>query len=76
MDARFETHPSWVWDEYQAVSTGRADWEQILARYDIEYLVLDTGQQLFLADHALKSGRWVLLYQDNVGAILGRDRVN
>jgi hypothetical protein len=76
MDARFETHPSWVWDEYQAVSTGRADWEQILARYDIEYLVLDTGQQFFLADRALKSGHWALLYQDNVGAILGRGHVD
>jgi hypothetical protein len=72
MDARFETHPTWVWDEYQAVSTARADWEQILARYQIDYLVLDAGQQDLLTSLALRSGHWSAIYQDEVGAILQR----
>jgi hypothetical protein len=71
-DARFEAHPSWVWDEYQAVSTGRADWEQILQRYQVEYLVLEGQQQAFLADLALQTGRWVPLYRDEIGVILAR----
>jgi hypothetical protein len=69
MDPRFEAHPDWVWDEYQAVSTGRADWEQILDRYQVEYLVLDAHQQEFLASLAVQSGRWSLRYRDPVGVI-------
>jgi hypothetical protein len=75
IDSRFEAHPSWVWDDYQAVSAGRADWEQILARYEVEYLVLEAQEQAFLAHLALQTGRWVPLYQDEVGVVLVRGRV-
>ena len=72
VDARFETHPTWVWDEYQAVSTARVDWDEILDRYAIEYLMLSSDQQDELARAALRSGHWLPLYQDGVGIILQR----
>jgi hypothetical protein len=72
VDARFETHPTWVWDEYQAVSTARVDWDEILDRYAIEYLMLSSDQQDELARVALRSGHWLPLYQDGVGIILQR----
>jgi hypothetical protein len=76
VDARFEAHPTWVWDDYQAVSTARADWDQILDRYAVEYLVLDAGQQDLLARLALRSGQWAALYQDDTGVILQRRSVD
>jgi hypothetical protein len=70
VDARFETHPDAVWDDYLAIGAGRADWEQILERYQIEYLVLEAEQQGYLARLALRSGRWVQVYRDAAGLIL------
>jgi hypothetical protein len=42
MDGRIEIFPDEVWAEYSAISRGRADWEQILAGYGVDGLVLDT----------------------------------
>lgn len=70
MDARFETHPAWLWDEYQAISTVRDDWPQLLDRYRVEYLVLSVEQQRDLAHAALEHRRWVQIYADDVGIIL------
>ncbi len=43
LDGRIELYPDEVWEEYKAVVRGRADWNDILRHYDIEWLVLDTG---------------------------------
>jgi hypothetical protein len=43
MDGRIEIFPDEVWLEYSAVTRGRADWEEILDRYDVDVLVLDTS---------------------------------
>jgi len=43
MDGRIEIFPDRVWQEYDAVTRGRADWEAILARYQVDCLVLDKG---------------------------------
>lgn len=43
MDGRIEIIPDAVWMQYTAVTRGRADWETILAHYDVDYLILDTS---------------------------------
>ncbi|HTU21927.1 MAG TPA: hypothetical protein VMG10_28070 [Gemmataceae bacterium] len=43
MDGRIEIIPDAVWQQYVAVTRGRADWETILAAYDVDYLLLDTS---------------------------------
>jgi hypothetical protein len=43
LDGRIELYPDEVWEEYKAVVRGRADWETILDRYHVEWLVLDRG---------------------------------
>jgi hypothetical protein len=43
MDGRIEIIPDDVWQDYVAVTRGRADWEDILARYGVDCLVLDAG---------------------------------
>jgi hypothetical protein len=41
MDGRIEIFPNEVWEQYSAVVRGRADWEQILAGYGVDCLLLD-----------------------------------
>jgi hypothetical protein len=41
MDGRIEIYPDAVWDEYWAVRNVRADWQEILDKYNVDYLVLD-----------------------------------
>ena len=36
-----EIYPDDVWEQYEAVTRGRADWQQILDRYGVDWLVLD-----------------------------------
>jgi hypothetical protein len=43
MDGRIEIIPDRIWDEYTAVTRGRADWEEILQAHEIDLLVLDAG---------------------------------
>jgi hypothetical protein len=43
LDGRIEIYPDDIWEEYQAVVRGRADWNEILQRHEVEWLVLDTG---------------------------------
>jgi hypothetical protein len=43
MDGRIEIIPNEVWGQYTAVTRGRADGEEILDYYDVNYLVLDAG---------------------------------
>jgi hypothetical protein len=40
-DGRIEIYPDQVWADYEAVTHGRADWEQILDRYRVDVLLLD-----------------------------------
>jgi hypothetical protein len=43
MDGCIEIIPDEVWRQYSAVTRGRGDWEDILARYDVDCLLLDAS---------------------------------
>jgi hypothetical protein len=43
MDGRIEIFPDKVWDEYSAITSGRADWQSILDKYDVPYLLIDAS---------------------------------
>ena len=43
MDGRIEIFPDEVWEQYSAVTRGRGDWEEILAHYGVDCLLLDTA---------------------------------
>ena len=43
MDGRIEIFPDTVWDEYSAVTGGRADWQEILDSYHVRYLLIDAS---------------------------------
>jgi hypothetical protein len=41
MDGRIEIFPDEVWASYAAVTRGRADWDEILKAYEVDWLLLD-----------------------------------
>jgi hypothetical protein len=43
MDGRIEIIPDEVWRQYEAVTRGRADWQEILDSYRVDYLLLDAS---------------------------------
>jgi hypothetical protein len=43
MDGRIEIFPDEVWDKYSAITSGRADWQSILDKYDVPYLLIDAS---------------------------------
>ena len=56
--------------DYVDVNQVRSDWEQVLDRYRVDYVVFATGKPL---DQVLQeSGRWRLAYRDDVAEIFVR----
>jgi hypothetical protein len=43
MDGRIEIFPDEVWATYNAVARGRADWDEVLAGYAVDWLLLDAS---------------------------------
>jgi hypothetical protein len=70
MDGRIEIFPDDVWAQYSAVVRGRADWEEVLAGYGVDWLLLDsTGYHHELLPLVERSPNWRRVCQEG-GAIL------
>jgi hypothetical protein len=72
VDVRIEAHPVSVWLDYFAVSLGRADWQEILDSYQVDYLLLQPRDEAYLIGLAASSGQWLELYDDGEAVVLGR----
>jgi hypothetical protein len=73
MDGRIEIFPDEVWREYSALTRGRADWQELLDRYGVEYLVLDiTGYHAELLPQVERSALWEPVYQAGDGVLFVR----
>jgi hypothetical protein len=60
MDGRLEIFPDPFWADFTAVTRGRADWEDILARYQVDCLLLDqSGIHGDLLPQVERSPHWV-----------------
>ncbi|HEX6537560.1 MAG TPA: hypothetical protein VF155_00075 [Candidatus Dormibacteraeota bacterium] len=56
--------------DYVEVNQVKSDWQQVLDRYGVDYVVFATGKPI---DAVLQqSGRWTLDYSDNVASIFVR----
>jgi hypothetical protein len=60
MDVRIDMYPDHVWDEYARVTLGKDDWQDILDRYKVNYLILDAGyhRRTGLLPRVEASDRW------------------
>jgi hypothetical protein len=80
MDGRIEIYPDLVWDEFWAVRNVRCDWQAILDRYAVDFLVLDTRgvhkdllAELVKAEREPRSARWREVYKQGIVAIYARN---
>ncbi len=78
MDGRIEIFPDRVWDEYTALTRGRADWQDILDGYRVDCLLLDTagGYHADLLPQVERSPTWERAFTSGrVAVFLRRERL-
>jgi hypothetical protein len=68
VDSRIELFPGAVWDDVNRVANATGDWQSILVRRQVNYLVVATDQPRLEAAIAA-SGRWGRAYADAEGSI-------
>lgn len=69
LDGRVEMPPQNVWEEYLAVATAQPEWEEVLQRWGIAYLLLSRERQPDLALLAQESG-WQVWHTDEKTLLL------
>ena len=72
VDGRIETHPPYVFLDYLSVEGGSAGWEQTLAKYGVDHLVLSYKYQADLIALVRASPHWRSTYDDGQAAIFVR----
>jgi hypothetical protein len=73
LDGRLEIFPDAVWADFTAVTRGRADWEDILARYEVDCLLLDqSGFHHDLLPQVERSGNWIRICESGDAVLFVR----
>lgn len=72
VDGRIELYPLELWADYLAISAAQADWEERLASYGVQTLMLSPELQPRLIAAAQASPNWVQVYQDQAAVIFVR----
>jgi hypothetical protein len=75
MDGRIEIFPDSIWAEYAALTRGRADWQEILDRYHVDYMLLDkTGYHAQLLPQVARSPSWQAVFEAGDSVLFVRRR--
>lgn len=75
MDARIEIIPDDVWAQYTAITRGQPEWEAILDRYEVDYLLLDTtGYHHDLLPLVEQSSNWHVVAEKGKAILFARER--
>jgi hypothetical protein len=73
MDGRIEIFPDTIWREYSALTRGRADWQELLDHYHVDFLLLDTnGYHADLLPLVERSPTWEPIYQAGDSVLFAR----
>jgi hypothetical protein len=72
VDSRIELYSARVWDDYQLLMAGAANWEKVLDRWKVRAVVTDHKQLPRLAPLLRHSDQWRLAYRDADGSIFLR----
>jgi hypothetical protein len=76
MDGRIEIFPDSVWAEYAAITRGRADWEEILEQYGVDFLVLDQSEyHTELLPQVRRSPHWKQVFEQGPVVVFERTRM-
>ena len=68
IDSRIEVFPPEVWQDYEAVTQGRDDWQDILARWNVALIVVPARDDAF-RQRLLDVG-WEETFADADGSVL------
>ncbi len=71
-DNRLHLVPEEIWKDYTDVHYGLANWEQILDKYKISFVLLSKKDNKRTIEFMKDSHRWKEVYEDGVGAIFVR----
>jgi hypothetical protein len=72
MDGRIEIFPDDIWDQYAAVTKGRAEWETILDGYHVHCLLLDSTYHADLLPQVERSAYWEKSFQSGKAILFVR----
>jgi hypothetical protein len=73
MDGRIEIFPDDVWNQYEAVTRGHADWQEIFDGYRVDWLVLDaSGYHGRLLPLVKRSARWEEVFRQGDAVVYAR----
>lgn len=64
VDQRFELVPPEIWDQYFTIASARPGWQQLLARYGIGTLLIDTRRQRPLVQAVERDDEWRLVARE------------
>ena len=65
IDTRIELYPTAIWLDYLSVGSGQVGWEKVLARYDINALLLNKHEESGLIAAVRESAAWHMVYEDD-----------
>jgi hypothetical protein len=71
VDGRVELYPKEVWADYLLVLNG-CNWEQVMAKYGIEYIFLSKKEHRALIAAISRSSSWQTIYSDQISVIFQR----
>jgi hypothetical protein len=71
VDTRVQAFPKDIWDQYIAVESGRFDWEEILVRWKIHWLMVEPTQRVMLGA-VRASGHWEETFADSRAIVFRR----
>jgi len=74
VDGRVDPFPLGLFRDYLAVTYGREDWNEILARYKVDSIIASKTRNPTLVRNAKKSKEWGEVYSDPLVAVFERTR--
>jgi hypothetical protein len=74
IDARLELFSDDVWRDYGRITTADPSWDEILASWEVDAVVIPRGWDQPLFDALDASDGWVLLYEDEDGFVFVPNR--
>ena len=72
VDPRFELYPESTWKDYVLIGAANPDWEERLAAYGVQSLMLHVNNQAALIESAQADDDWELVYSDEAAIIFRR----
>ena len=72
IDNRFNAYPPEHWEKYQAISSAKPEWDELLNQDKVNLLMLSLASQPSLVQAVEESNEWCEQYRDQTAVIFSR----